>query len=181
MKLAVFFPGIGYHVDKPLLYHSRKLAAENGYEKQICVNYTGFESDIKGNKEKMEKAFYHALEQAKNILSEVQWEEYEEILFVSKSIGTIVAAAFAKEKNISCKNIFYTPLEHTFMFAPKNGIAFSGSKDNWVHPENIIEGCDKIKMPLYVIEGTNHSLELGDTIKDLENLKYIMEITKENL
>lgn len=27
MKLAVFFPGIGYHCDKPLLYYSRKTGA----------------------------------------------------------------------------------------------------------------------------------------------------------
>ena len=25
-KLAVVFPGVGYHADKPLLYYSRKLA-----------------------------------------------------------------------------------------------------------------------------------------------------------
>ena len=30
--LAVFFPGVGYHVDKPLLYYSRKIAAQLGYE-----------------------------------------------------------------------------------------------------------------------------------------------------
>ena len=32
MKLAVLFPGIGYHVDKPLLYYGRKLAVQRGYE-----------------------------------------------------------------------------------------------------------------------------------------------------
>ena len=26
-KLVVYFPGIGYHCDKPLLYYSRRLAA----------------------------------------------------------------------------------------------------------------------------------------------------------
>ena len=30
-KLAVIFPGVGYHTDKPLLYYSKKLAAESGY------------------------------------------------------------------------------------------------------------------------------------------------------
>lgn len=30
MKLAVFFPGIGYHCDKPLLYYSRKLVQNMG-------------------------------------------------------------------------------------------------------------------------------------------------------
>ena len=31
-KIAVFFPGIGYNNDKPLLYFSRKIALEHGYE-----------------------------------------------------------------------------------------------------------------------------------------------------
>ena len=30
MKIAVFFPGIGYHCDKPLLYYARKLVQEYG-------------------------------------------------------------------------------------------------------------------------------------------------------
>ena len=30
-KTAIIFPGIGYHTDKPLLYYSKKLAAESGY------------------------------------------------------------------------------------------------------------------------------------------------------
>lgn len=31
-KLAVFFPGIGYTVDKPLMHYSRRLAAEAGFQ-----------------------------------------------------------------------------------------------------------------------------------------------------
>ena len=31
-KLAVIFPGIGYTADKPLLYYSRRIAANLGYE-----------------------------------------------------------------------------------------------------------------------------------------------------
>ena len=31
-KLAVLFPGVGYQIDRPLLYHSAKLARERGYE-----------------------------------------------------------------------------------------------------------------------------------------------------
>lgn len=29
-QLAVLFPGIGYHIDKPLLYYSAKLARARG-------------------------------------------------------------------------------------------------------------------------------------------------------
>ena len=31
-KLAIFFPGIGYHADKPLRYYILKLPGEAGYE-----------------------------------------------------------------------------------------------------------------------------------------------------
>ena len=53
MKAAVFFPGIGYHCDKPLLYYSRKLAQECGYEETIALSYTYDGGNIRGNEEKM--------------------------------------------------------------------------------------------------------------------------------
>ena len=40
-KAAVLFPGIGYSVDRPLLYYSGKMALSRGYE-VIRVPYTGF-------------------------------------------------------------------------------------------------------------------------------------------
>ena len=47
MKLAVLFPGIGYHGDKPLLYYSRKAAGENGYQ-TITVSYGKFPEKVSG-------------------------------------------------------------------------------------------------------------------------------------
>ena len=112
-KLAVYFPGIGYHCDKPLLYYSRRLAAEAGYE-ELQLSYTFSGGNIRGNKEKMREAFFALYGQAKEQLSAVDWNAYDEILFVSKSIGTIISAAYAAEQHISCRQILYTPLEDTF-------------------------------------------------------------------
>ena len=39
-KLAVYFPGIGYTVDKPLMHYSRRLAADAG--KNILSKYDLF-------------------------------------------------------------------------------------------------------------------------------------------
>ena len=50
MKLAVLFPGIGYHVDKPLLYYGRKLAVQRGYE-VVGVPYGNFPDGVKGSPE----------------------------------------------------------------------------------------------------------------------------------
>ena len=37
-QLAVLFPGIGYHIDKPLLYYSAKLARARGCD-LLAVQY----------------------------------------------------------------------------------------------------------------------------------------------
>ena len=54
--IAVFFPGIGYHCDKPLLYFSRELAREAGYREIVNVNYAYRGGDIRGTPEKMRAA-----------------------------------------------------------------------------------------------------------------------------
>ena len=45
-KLAVIFPGIGYHVDKPLLHYSIRLAKQYGYDIK-CVDYGELPAGIK--------------------------------------------------------------------------------------------------------------------------------------
>lgn len=54
-KLAVFFPGIGYTCDKPLLFYAEKLAIKSGYEiKRISYSLPG-DRKIRGDKERLRK------------------------------------------------------------------------------------------------------------------------------
>ena len=55
-KLAVIFPGVGYHTDKPLLYYSKKLASRNGYE-IVEVPYGKFPKGVKGQEKRWRKLF----------------------------------------------------------------------------------------------------------------------------
>ena len=127
MKAAVFFPGIGYHCDKPLLYYSRKLAQECGYEETIALSYTYDGGNIRGNEEKMQQAFESLYEQAEKSLSAIDFDKYDEILFVAKSVGTIIASAYAEKHSIRCRQILYTPLKYTYNFAHREAIAFIGT------------------------------------------------------
>ena len=79
MKAAVFFPGIGYHCDKPLLYYSRKLAQECGYEETNALSYAYDGGNIRGNEEKKQQAFESLYEQAEKILSVIDFGKYDEI------------------------------------------------------------------------------------------------------
>lgn len=114
MKIAVLFPGIGYHCDKPLLYYAGKLAAQHGFGEVVRVSYTFDGGNIRGNAAAMRAAFDALYAQAAEALSDVKWEQYEEILFISKSIGTCVAAAYAERNGLAVRHILYTPLKETF-------------------------------------------------------------------
>ena len=172
-RVAVLFPGIGYHCDKPLLYYAGKLAMSADYQ-VILVPYKGFPAGVKGNKEKMEQSFYMGLEQAEDMLEKVEWADFDEILFISKSVGTIVAGAYAKKHHLKVKHVAFTPLVQTFAFSEGDTIMFHGTADPWADTEDIKAGCGKLGIPLYITENANHSLETGNVDLDLRNLASVM-------
>jgi len=178
VRLAVIFPGIGYHTDKPLLYYSKKIAREYDFE-IVSVDYCGFDSSIKGNAQKMKEAFHSALSQTEEILKGISFDKYETILFISKSVGTAVAGAYANKHGIDAYNLFYTPVEQSFETMNRPGLVFHGNNDPWMNHERFMECIEKTNYPYHIIDEGNHSLETGDVIKDIENMKYVMSVTKE--
>ena len=177
-KIAVYFPGIGYHCDKPLLYYSRKIACELGYKNYRNVNYTYNAGNIRGNEEKMKEAYEILFLQAEAELADIVWSDYDDVLFISKSIGTIIAASYAKKYELSgARHILYTPLAQTYLFAPNHAIGFIGTADPWSDPDEIIQLSNTNNIPLTVYDNCNHSLECNNTLKNLEILKDVMEKT----
>ena len=181
-KLAIFFPGIGYHADKPLLYYSRKLAGEAGYE-LIALKYDYQAGNIRGNKEKMEVAFHALYAQAEAQLADVDFAAYAKVLFVSKSVGTIIASAYAQKleetgTEAELRHILYTPLEATYNFAPKHAAAFIGTADPWSDVPAVLRMSEAQGVPMHVYENANHSLETADTMQNLNILQDVVEKTK---
>lgn len=176
MKLAVLFPGIGYHVDKPLMYYGRKLAVQRGYE-VVGVPYGNFPDGVKGSPEKMKQAFLSALGQAEEILGKVDFGKYEEILFISKSVGTAVASAYGAKHGLRTRNLYFTPVEESFSFMEQPGVVFHGTSDPWARTEAVKSGCLEKKLPLILVKNGNHSLETGKTMRDLKILKKVMRIS----
>ena len=179
MKIAVFFPGIGYHCDKSLLYYSRKMAQECGYEKIISLSYSYDGGNIRGNEKKMQEAFEILYEQAEKYLEEIDFNQYSEILFVSKSVGTIIASAYAQKHGIKSRQIMYTPLKQTYEFKHDEAIAFIGTADPWSDVPDVIRLSKEQGVPIDYYEDANHSLETKDTLNNLVILKDVIEKTFE--
>ena len=177
MKITVLFPGIGYTCDRSLLYYAGKLAASLVYE-VVRVPYAGFPDGVKGNAEKMHQAFLLALEQAERILSSIDWSAYDDIVFIGKSVGTVVAGAYAEKYRLPAHLVLLTPVMETFDFIRRPAIAFHGTADPWARTKDVIRKCEGT-IPLYLTEGANHSLETGSVEKDIGTLLETMKTIKE--
>ncbi len=128
----------------------------------------------------MKEAYETVFSQAEAALAEIVWSEYEDVLFISKSIGTIIATSYAQKYGLNhARHILYKPLAQTFLFARNNAIGFIGTTDPWSDTDEIIQLSDTNHIPLTVYDGCNHSLECNDTLKNLEILKDVMQRTME--
>ena len=173
-KLAVIFPGIGYTADKPLLYYASRLARHYGYQ-ILAVSYGTLPENVKGDHAKMKQAFELAYEQTEQALQDIDWNSYGSILFISKSIGTVIASAYASRHNIKGKSILFTPLTDTFSFARPGSIAFHGTADPWAETDSIRTLAEQKEVPLFLTPNANHSLETGDVQADLSIIKATLE------
>ena len=179
-NIAVQFPGIGYTCDKPLLYYSGKLAMSLGYQ-VVPVPYTGFPKGVKGDRQKMAESVLMALDQSEKLLKDIDWDEYDNILFLSKSVGTAISCQYARQHGLKVHNVLFTPVEDTFNFVsgkPGAEIAFHGTADPWAETAIIIRACNEKSVPLYLTENANHSLETGDIKRDIVNLGGVIETVR---
>lgn len=169
-KFAIIFPGMGYHCDKPLLYYGKKLAIEMGYQ-VIEIRYDGFEKV-----DTMQEATELALKQAEAILEKYVITADDEILCISKSIGTVVTSVWQQNMSIHAKNIFFTPVKETFLYAASaSGIVFHGTKDPMADTQMVMAECEKRKLPLFLTTDGNHSLETGKVSENVNTLVTVIE------
>ena len=177
MKLAVIFPGIGYTKDRPLLYYAGKIAREHGYELKFAQY-----PDISWSKEKLkdhgflEDAMKKCLEEMSPGCPVTELKAADDLLFISKSIGTVIATAYAKTNGLNAHHICFTPIENFNDYIDGCDVqVFFGSADPFADPAAIEDICKDRGLESYRIEGANHSLETGDAKTDIANLAYVME------
>ena len=98
-KLAVFFPGRRYGVDCPLLYYAESICREKGYD-TLLMHYSEYRD--KKDMITIEENIRQTLSYVRGRIKEKDLASYDEILFVSKSLGTVSAGwlADARERSV---------------------------------------------------------------------------------
>lgn len=198
-KIAVFFPGIGYSTERPLLYYTKKMLIGYGYEiveldyatridagitkeirdnllnpqtvKNVVLKYVG--EAIRFLEDQLEKG--SCIKKQSTAKGAVCFEGYDRVIFVSKSIGSVVDTVFCSKYGIKAEHIFYTPIEQAFQLMKNiDGLAFSGLADPVAKADNIREICGHHNIEFYSVSGGNHSLETGNVQADIKNLSWII-------
>ena len=174
-RLAVLFPGLGYTCDKPLLYYAGKLAEQHGYTVRR-LNYTDLPANAKKDPSQLALAVSKATSQTFAALDGIDFDAYDQVLLIAKSIGTQIACAYLDARQLTAAAVLLTPLEETFRCSARADLAFHGTRDPWApDSEAIRRACREKGIRLIEYEGANHSLETGCVDLDVQHLREIMQ------
>jgi len=174
-KLVVIFPGMTYTCDMPLLYYAFLESYFNGYD-VLALEY-GFARTKTGFKD---EELNEVVKETTKIIRQVNMEEYTQLLFISKSFGTLVAGEVEKKMpEASIKHLYLTPLKESIPYFNKTDcVVVTGSDDEYFNPHTT-EVPSGIK--IRVIEGGDHSFESENNDRNIEMLKNIIDVYKEFL
>lgn len=174
-KLVVLFPGIHYSTDCPLLYYACFKFESRGYEK-LAIDYGAILSQNKPSDENVKEVENNVLIKLKSI----NLPEYSDIVFVSKSLGTVIAGWVDDKLCIGARHIYLTPLKETlpFIHNKKRIInVIAGTKDKHLDIEILKEHCKNENINLKILDGAGHRLEVwGDMDKNIEILKEVVSL-----
>lgn len=166
-KIVVSFPGgRGYEV--PLLYFGAKHYEDLGYEK-VFVSHPKTEPD----------RHEAIIENADAVIRSMELGGYEEIVFVAKSFGTVVACMMKEKYQIPAKLILFTPIEETLPYIKEDNdilLVAAGSKDRYLATDILKVQCRQENIKCYIEENVGHRMEvMNDLQRNLEIVYHVLE------
>jgi len=183
--VCFMFSGSGYNYDKPLFYYATMLMLEH----QIDVVHIHYSYDEQVMNKPIEELTKVMMNDINPIMNEVlKDEQYNETMFLGKSLGTIPIAndLMRRDNFLKSKMIVLTPLltfESIFesiLHSSHEGLLVIGDKDHHYNA-NQIDQLYKTNLKIDVIKNANHSLNVGgfETENSIEAIAKVIEKLKE--
>lgn len=185
--LVIVLPGLGYTLEKSLLDYSKQLVLDLKFD-YLGVEY-GFqvsrENFNRHNENDIRELFLESLDVILSAL-ELRKEQYKNIVFIGKSLGTVLQNKLSseiKEKyKVNIRNIYLTPINETLKGnLDKDGLVITGTRDVLISSDNL----EKIKLEglkILEIDNAGHSLCIkGNVIESIKALEITIENMKQYL
>lgn len=170
-RLLLVFPGVGYTSDKPLLYYGIQCALQHDYD-VVVFGYGNISFDQSNPLEYVKTA----MNQVDIMKSHIDFSQYDNVLCLAKSIGTIIA--YQTTQDMKANYFMMTPLKEVVKFNLSGDDIFICGENDPLVPQahlDLLKACDA---KVYIMKG-NHSLETGDVSEDLIQLQVIINLFKE--
>lgn len=183
--VCFMFSGSGYNYDKPLFYYATMLMLEH----KIDVVHIHYSYDGQLMNKPMEEVTKVMMDDINPVINEVlKDEQYNETMFLGKSLGTIPIAndLMKREEFLQSKMILLTPLltfESIFdsiLHSQHEGLLVIGDKDHQYNAGQI-DQLHKTNLQIEVVKNANHSVNVGEfeTENSIEAIAKIIEKLKE--
>jgi predicted alpha/beta-hydrolase family hydrolase len=170
-KLVVLFPGKNYPCDKPSLHFAGTSALQSGFDLMVLeYGYQAARTNLDVND--LQRVIDESHESVQRIIG-----KYNQVVFISKSLGTIVAGEVHGKLEIPIKHLFLTPIKDTIHYINKfNGLVVYGTKDEVFNRELTDQiNIDKVR-EVIEIPNANHSLETNNVEESIEILSKLVRI-----
>ncbi|WP_340021117.1 hypothetical protein MHI24_19120 [Paenibacillus sp. FSL K6-1096] len=173
--LAVVFPGQNYSAERPLLEYAGKLAREYGCD-LLQLEYGYQSARVAFKREEIDIV----AEECKIALASLP--DYEQLLFISKSMGTIIAGKVAADPAVGEKvsHLFLTPVPESLPFIRQSrGSVIYGGSDPMFTGQYPAELSTMKQIRVYRIDDANHALEVESVNESLAVLLVIINFYHE--
>ncbi|AYF83971.1 MULTISPECIES: alpha/beta family hydrolase [Bacillus] len=184
-RICFMFSGSGYNYDKPLFYYATMLMLEN----KIDVVHIHYSYDEQVMNKTMEEVTKVMMDDINPVINEVlKDEQYNETMFLGKSLGTIPIAndLMKREEFAQSKMILLTPLLtfdtifDSILHSRHEGFLVIGDKDHQYNADQI-DQLYKTNLQIEVVKNANHSVNVGgyETENSIEAIAKIIGELKE--
>ncbi|WP_146632238.1 alpha/beta family hydrolase [Bacillus cereus] len=183
--VCFMFSGSGYNYDKPLFYYATMLMLEH----KIDVVHIHYSYDEQVMNKPMEEVTKIMMDDMNPVINEVlKDEQYNETMFLGKSLGTIPIAndLMKREEFAQSKMILLTPLLtfdtifDSILHSRHEGFLVIGDKDHQYNADQI-DQLYKTNLQIEVVKNANHSVNVGgyETENSIEAIAKIIGKLKE--
>lgn len=174
--IMIVFPGKGYTCQEKLIRKIIQQYQQDGYK----VKTLDFSSILFKKEMSLTKMAQLAMHTVEKQLGDINFEAYENIIFLAKSLGTICCTWYAEKKKINTTYIYLTPLPRVLqdLKAPEKVIAMVvGTEDRYISYQEMCLYAQEYHIPYLLIKGVGHSLKKQDDPVETEKIdQKILEL-----
>lgn len=163
-NIVIAFPGIRYTCRQQLMQDCLSFYKARGYE-MLCLDFDGVSFD--GTTD-MSRAADLALPSILEQVSGVCFQDYTDVVFLAKSLGTVCAVRTAKVLGLRPRFFLLTPLEETLRELPSDAEvcgAVIGTKDAHLPAARLEQFCRERAIPCLTVPEAGHRLQFEDAAK----------------